>query len=543
MLAIATALFVTRWVVQPVHFAVSDSLGLRVNAALRRRMVHAMLAPPGIAHLEDPAILDQASLGKGVGPAMYSPGVALTGLAQVVTWRLQVLGSAVLVARFHVGLALLLLASGLWQYRSLRREYLRNVVTLTKGTQRLRRSQWFRDLAVTPGATKELRVFGLAGWVEDRFAHHWLLAMADVWRDRARGRRIAFTVLSVSLVVDLIAYGSVARAAAHGAIGVGALVVLLQAIGATGGVMLSDAQLSLEYGLAALPALAHVEGATRAATPSANGARPARGLPVTGIRFDDIRFRYPGTTTAVLDGLSLELEAGRSLAIVGANGAGKTTLVKLLARLYEPDAGHIVVDGIALHDLDVTQWRRRVACLFQDFVHYELPARDNVGFGDVARAANRDAIIIAARSAGADGFVESLPAGYDTVLSRQYTGGTDLSGGEWQRIALARALMAVQGGAGVLVLDEPTANLDVRAEVELFDQFLELTRGLTTVLVSHRFSTVRRADRICVLARGRVIELGSHDELLARGGEYARLFRLQADRFTDDADAMGGADA
>jgi ABC-type multidrug transport system fused ATPase/permease subunit len=257
-------------------------------------------------------------------------------------------------------------------------------------------------------------------------------------------------------------------------------------------------------------------------------------MPQHAIRFDGVAFRYPGRDGDVYRQLDLEIPAGRSLAIVGANGAGKTTLVKLLARLYEPDHGRITVDGTDLRELDPTQWQTRIAAIFQDFQKYDLPARDNVGFGAPRLHADDEALNRAAAKAGASAVVDALSEGWATPLSRQLTGGTDLSGGQWQRLALARALLAVEGGAGVLVLDEPSANLDVRAEAELYDRFLEVTAGLTTIVISHRFSTVRRADRIVVLDDGRVVEDGSHDELLRRGGIYADMFRLQASRYVDD---------
>jgi ATP-binding cassette subfamily B protein len=267
----------------------------------------------------------------------------------------------------------------------------------------------------------------------------------------------------------------------------------------------------------------------------------------------------------VFTGLNLTIHAGQSLAIVGENGAGKTTLVKLLARLYDPSIlsgsahppglpssahpsgspgsarppGRITVDGIDLRELDARSWQRRIAAIFQDFVQYQLPAYDNIALGAVERFADLSGVEDAARRAGALDVVAQLPRGWETVLSRQYTGGADLSGGQWQRIALARALNAASAGAGVLILDEPTAHLDVRAEAAFYDRFLDLTRGLTTLLISHRFSTVRRADRIVVLDQGQVVESGSHAELLRLGGRYAQMFTLQASRFVDEEDPGG----
>ena len=207
---------------------------------------------------------------------------------------------------------------------------------------------------------------------------------------------------------------------------------------------------------------------------------------------------------------------------MGQNGAGKTTIAKLLCRLYDPQSGTITIDGVDLRAFDLASWRARVTAVFQDFLRLELPLRNNV-----APAGAPDEVVRAAlESAGAANL-----ASLDTVLARGYTGGTDLSGGQWQRIALARALAAVTGGAGVVLLDEPTAQLDVRGEAEIFDRLLAATRECTTILISHRFSTVRHADRICVLEHGRVIELGSHDELMALGGRYRTMFDLQAQRF------------
>jgi ABC-type multidrug transport system fused ATPase/permease subunit len=246
-------------------------------------------------------------------------------------------------------------------------------------------------------------------------------------------------------------------------------------------------------------------------------------MPEKEIRFRDVTFAYPAAPDRpVLSGLDLAVPAGTSLAIVGLNGAGKTTLAKLLCRLYDPQSGSIEVDGVDLRQLDLTSWRERVTAVFQDFVRFELPLRQNVA----PLGAPDGDILAALAEAGGSGL-----AGLDTVLAKGYRGGTDLSGGQWQRIALARAILAVRVGAGVVLLDEPTAQLDVRGEAEIFERLLAATRSCTTILISHRFSTVRHADRIAVLENGAVIELGSHDELMALRGRYRAMFDLQAQRF------------
>jgi ATP-binding cassette subfamily B protein len=249
------------------------------------------------------------------------------------------------------------------------------------------------------------------------------------------------------------------------------------------------------------------------------------------VRFEGVRFRYPAGEADVLSGVDLEFEAGSSTALVGVNGAGKSTLVSLLARLRDPTAGRILVGGTDMRELDPARWQRTVALMPQEPVRYPLSAFDNVAFGALEHADDREGVEEAARRSGFASVVDGLPDGWDTVLSRELPGGAELSGGQWQRLALARALFATMHGARVLVLDEPTAALDVRAEARFYENFHEITRGLTTLVISHRFATVRRASRIAVLDGGVITECGSHDELVERGGTYATMYATQAARF------------
>ena len=247
-----------------------------------------------------------------------------------------------------------------------------------------------------------------------------------------------------------------------------------------------------------------------------------------GIRFQNVSFKYPGSDVFVLKNINLFIPPGESIALVGLNGAGKTTLVKLLTRLYDPTEGEILLDGHDLREYDLASLHQRFGVIFQDFVRYQFSVRENIGFGQVDELENLEKIKDAAERGGADQVIEGMPNGYETILGRRWEKGLELSGGQWQKIALARAFMR---NAEALILDEPTSALDAEAEYEIFKRFRELMSGRIAVLISHRFSTVRMADRIVVLSDGRIVELGSHAELMARGGPYSRLFELQAEGY------------
>jgi ATP-binding cassette subfamily B protein len=371
-----------------------------------------------------------------------------------------------------------------------------------------------------------LRLFGLAGWTIERFiARRTRLHQLQYAATRLRERPVIWSLLLVSSA-NVIVFWLLASALVHNRISLGEAVVYVQSAIGVSMIAFGGFSWALDGSAAPVAAVLRLEPAMRPAGALAAGSRLPEGMPGKEIRLQDVSFAYPpvpgASASPVLEHFDLTIPAGSSLAIVGQNGAGKTTIAKLLCRLYDPQSGAITIDGTDLRDFDLESWRSRVTAVFQDFLRLELPLRENV-----APAGAPDEVVLAALTSAGAANLASL----DTILARGYTGGTDLSGGQWQRVALARALAAVSLGAGVVLLDEPTAQLDVRGEAEIFDRLLAATRHCTTILISHRFSTVRHADRICVLEHGRVIELGNHDQLMALGGRYRTMFDLQAQRF------------
>jgi len=532
-LAITGGAYAAALLLGPVQTALASVVKWRLIYHTQERLMAAVSGPAGIAHLEDPKVLDDLELAQGQA-IRQQPAEAPMTLALVVSNRASgLLACAVLASwRWWLGLGMLVM----WLIvRRPQLALIREQGALYGGaSQTLRRAWYLERLAATPAVAKESRVFGLGGWLVDRYRSQWLLGISGPWGVLRRLDRTVLRLSAPVLAAYAAACGYLGYAAYHHEIGLGTLAVMLPMLAATlpvGDISWDD--VALAFMVQGLPKARQLEAELAPSRPDLSGSLPAAGLPAREVRFERVRFRYPGADRDVFDGLDLGIPAGRSTALVGINGAGKTTLVKLLARLHDPTEGRIEVDGTDLARLDPARWQRQVAVVFQDFAHYPLSFAENIGLGAPEYRDDVPGLGDSARRAGALGTLASLPDGWQTVLSRSYAGGVDLSGGQWQRVALARALFAVRHGATILVLDEPTAWLDARGEADFFDRFLEITEGTTTLIISHRFSTVRRADHICVLDEGRVLEQGSHESLLAAGSRYAQLFRLQAARFEE----------
>jgi ATP-binding cassette subfamily B protein len=521
------ALFLGIVVRAPAAVLAGRLVSRQIDARLRARVTRATAGSAVLDWMERP---DSADAIRRVAGGTGAAAVAFADSCAVLAGGLA--GVAIL-ASFSLPLALLLGASvvGVRRYAWSRGERLGE--SMNAGTGDLRRGKYWASVAAGSWAAKEVRLFGLSDWAVAACREDARRGMAIRWAPRTRFlgefASVTFVVLTAAFTLVALFLGV---SLASGNIGAGTLVFLLSGASVAGSAIGSApakaAELNARVG--AMRGLAELESTARPARRAAAVAPPPR----QSIVFDAVSFAYPGAAMSALEKVDLVIPVGRSVAIVGANGAGKTTLVKLLAGLYRPSGGRILLDGADLAAFDLHAWRNNIAAIFQNFIRYPLPARDNVGLGAAPASGDpTDApgIAEAAARAGLDALVERLPRGWDTTLSTEYRGGSELSGGEWQRVALARAFVGVGRGRSILVLDEPTANLDVRAEAAFYESFLDVTRGMTTVLISHRFASVRQADVIYVLDRGRVVESGSHASLVAEGGRYAAMYGAQAASF------------
>jgi ATP-binding cassette, subfamily B, bacterial len=506
-------------------FAVAE----KASAGVNRRLMALMAGIPGLAHHEQPEYLKELDLLREERGRLAWMTNATAGIVRVVV---GLAASLALLSRLDPVLLLLpLLGFGSFWAGRRARELRLAAREGTAEPERLRKHLF--ELATSAAPGKELRVFDLTDQLIDR--HHAAAEEVTRMRDRADAQSGAWEAVGAALFG--IGYAGaitlVVLRAAAGYLTPGDVVLTIGLAAGLNGVV----QIAVAYGTNFLYILRLARrylwledyAAAAARIPAAPARVPER--LVDGIEVRGVSFRYPDMATSVLDGVSLRLPAGTVVALVGENGAGKTTLVKLLCRFYEPDGGQILVDGIDLHCFPVADWQARVSTAFQDFARFEFLLRETVGLGQVARIAEGPAVEAALARAGADDVPSALPRGLETQLGRAWEGGVELSGGQWQKLALGRAMM--RPAPLLVVFDEPTAALDAPTEHALFERLAAAARagesaGTVTLLVTHRFSTVRMADLIVVLDRGRVVEIGSHRDLVAAGGLYAELYELQA---------------
>ena len=539
----ATVLSLALQAATPVQSSLGQFVTHRVNGRYFDRVLEVSLRSTGIGPLENEANLSHLHDATAGQSNSRTPGHAAAATLSLVARYTRLAGFCIVVAvevSWWAGLALLS-STMLFRYghRSQFRLYMRGWPALAGAR---RESDYFQTIGLGLGFSKEIRIFGLTGLVAQRFRSSATAAMLPFWNLRRHiniNRFLWFA--AVGLVADSATLALTLHQSAEHQMSLRALTLAIQA--AIGAILLGefyhDADDANAFGMFAASALAEFErdvdeDATQAG--QVENQKDAKGLPASSIEFSNVSFRYAGSRTAVLDTANLSLRAGECTAIVGLNGAGKTTLVKLLMRLYEPTAGSILVDGVDVRAYTLASWRRQIAVVFQDFNRYEMSVSDNISLGAIERQADAGRVREAAAKAGIAAAVDALPNGFASILGRQQAGGVELSGGQWQRVAIARAIYALEAGAQVLVLDEPTASLDARAEIAFFQELMARTRGTTSLLISHRFSSVRHADRILVLADGHVIEDGTHETLLAMGGRYAELFQLQAQRFAEGSE-------
>ncbi|MEV0273469.1 ABC transporter ATP-binding protein [Hamadaea sp. NPDC050747] len=517
-------------------------LGRRVALFARDRLFGAVERLTGLGRLEDPRFHDRLQLAADAGPS--GPSQVLGGLLTVAQGLLVTVGFVVTLSAISPwALVIVVVAAVPTLVTELRLSRARSRLALDLG-QPMRREFFFANLLTSLTVAKEVRLLGLGPLFRSRMTAELSGINA---RHRAMDRRELLNHTSVSLVGAFVGGAGTVwaiLAARSGTLTIGDFTLFVAAVaGVQGG--LGSIIGGLGAGHGALLLFGHYREVVEAG-PDLPTAPEARQVPPLheGVVFEDVWFRYGEDQPWVLRGLTLTLPAGRSTGLVGLNGAGKSTVVKLLCRFYDPVRGRISWDGVDLRDLPVDELRTRLAAVFQDFTCYELSAAENIGLGDVSAIADRPRIQRAAATAGVHEAIEGLPHGYDTLLTRIFTSESDrddpatgvvLSGGQWQRVALARALM--RGDRDLLILDEPSSGLDAEAEHAIHERLQVLRTGRTSLLITHRLNAVRGADLIVVLADGVVAEQGTHAELMAHEGQYARLFRLQAEGFAEDEPA------
>ncbi|MDT0329997.1 ABC transporter ATP-binding protein [Nocardiopsis lambiniae] len=526
----------------------SSRLKRAVALLVQQRLYGAVNRIAGLRRFEDPAFLDRLRMAQT--SATTAPEEILGSLFGTVRWALTITGFLGILLTISPVITAITVASALpmlFVQMMLNRE---RAGMLWQMSPRMRRQMFYQQLMLDPAAIKETRLFGAGGFLLGRMRGE-LLRINDA--EERLDRKMVLTHGPLALLGALVSAGGLVWMVAGALRGEFTIGDVAAFIAAVAGVQSSLGGIvgSLTGAYQALLLMGHYQDvvSTPSDLPVPADPRPLARLR-EGIEVEDVWFRYTDDGPWVLKGVSLTIPAQGSLALVGLNGAGKSTLVKLLCRMYDPTRGRVLWDGTDIREVDLEALRNRMSAVFQDFMSYELPVRENIALGALEDRDDGDRVREAARTAGADGFIEEMPHGYDTVLSRVFyqsedgdgdtASGTTLSGGQWQKLAIARSLM--RRGRDLLIVDEPTSGLDPEAERRVQDQLRTLRDGAATVMISHRLGAVRGADRIVVLQDGVITERGDHGELMGRGGEYARLFSLQAEGYTG-GDASGAPPA
>ncbi|MFN8473482.1 MAG: ABC transporter ATP-binding protein [Anaerolineae bacterium] len=477
-----------------------------------------------LSYFEDPQFYDQ--LQNARREADFRSLQIVNGVFSLIQSTITLSSFALILIAFNPFIALLLFAAAIPSFIAQSRYARLTFRVLSWRAPEARRMAYLEHILTVDESVKEVKLFGLGAPLLKAYT---ALVEKAIKEDQEIAVKRSFASIGWGLLATLsyyVAYLWIIFRTVSGAITLGDMTLYLSVFRQSQQTFrgLFDGLSSL-YENALFISNLFSFLALRPRMPVQTDARPVPEHMTGGIEFRDVSFRYDGREDWALRHVNLHIRPGEKLALVGANGAGKTTLIKLLTRLYDPTEGVILLDGVDLREYKVEELHQKIGVIFQDFVRYQATARDNVAYGQIEALGDTARILEAAQRSGAAPVLEGLPEGYDTMLGRWFQGGHDLSGGEWQKVALSRAFMR---DSEVLVLDEPTAALDAENEALVFARFRELTTGRTAVLISHRFSTVRIADRIAVIADGRIAELGSHEELIALDGTYARLFNLQA---------------
>ncbi len=516
---------------EPLQNGLDATIRERAVAEIDRRIMRAAERLVDLQYIEASSFHDELML---IRQSSYEVLQILGGLSLGPGTILTLAGFLLLLGQIHPVLPLVLLLVSIPYLRARRRVEQQKYRSLADYSRVAREMEYYTRLALEPAVAHEVRVFGLGDFLLLRFRERRGKGMVERQRLRLREfmQSLAFSAITVLVLAGAFSYTVVQASAGH--LQIGDIALYLGAVGqAQDRVMglanwfgyLSRLQLHLR-GL-----FDFLDGAQPAiALPSEGQGYPAPARLKEGVELKDVFFHYPGGSqdAPVLQGVTSRIPAGKVTALVGVNGAGKSTLVKLLTRMYDPTSGQILLDGSPLANYDLASLRSRMAVVYQDFARFALTLRENIAVGDIETELDMQRIEKAARKSGADQVANKLPEGYATELTRRFEGGVELSGGEWQKVALARSFLR---DAALVILDEPASALDADAEYQLFQHFRELISGKTALLISHRLSTVRMADRILVLDDGRIVEAGNHAELMAMKGHYASLYEMQAGRY------------